>query len=240
MPSYSPGCIAPPGEGQRRSAQSEGSRTASTSATGEGAARTQTTTPALDPHAERALQALRRRDQEVRTHELAHLGAAGQYALGGPRYTYQTGPDGGRYAIGGEVPVDTGPVAGDARATLQKAMQLRRAALAPAHPSGADLAIAAQASNMAAQAQQDLSLDTKSSATAQPGTPKTTVSDTKDGDNGDASPPTVSGATHHLCSPNCLACSTVASSLPGTTVSTPPLVSARTAVQSYQRAASGY
>src|SRR5262245_33353013 len=121
MPSYSPSRTAPLGETQWRTAPAEESGTPSTSATGEGAARPQATTTTLDPEAERVLQTLRQRDQEVRTHELAHLGAAGPHALGGPSYTYQTGPDGRRYAIGGEVPVDTGPVAGDARATLQKA-----------------------------------------------------------------------------------------------------------------------
>ncbi|RMF90863.1 MAG: hypothetical protein D6736_06135 [Nitrospinota bacterium] len=110
----------------------------------------------LDPREERIVEELRQRDQEVRAHEQAHLMAAGRYARGGPRFTYQIGPDGKRYAVSGEVPIDVSPVPGDPEATIQKAATIRRAALAPAHPSSADLAIAARAAQMAAQAQQEL------------------------------------------------------------------------------------
>ena len=73
---------------------------------------------------------LKSRDREVRAHEQAHLAAAGPYATGGPSYTYQEGPDGRRYAVGGEVGIDTSPVSGDPEATIQKAQQIRAAALA--------------------------------------------------------------------------------------------------------------
>ena len=96
------------------------------------------------------------RDREVRAHEQAHLAAAGGYAKGGPTYTYQTGPDGIRYAIGGEVSIDTSPVPGNPRATLAKAQAIQAAANAPAEPSGQDRAVAAAAAQMAARAQAEL------------------------------------------------------------------------------------
>jgi hypothetical protein len=51
------------------------------------------------------LKELKSRDTEVRNHENAHQSAGGQFA-GSPSYTYQAGPDGRRYAIGGEVSID--------------------------------------------------------------------------------------------------------------------------------------
>lgn len=47
------------------------------------------------------------RDRVVRSHEQAHFSAAGQYARGGIEYTYQMGPDGMLYAVGGHVNIDT-------------------------------------------------------------------------------------------------------------------------------------
>jgi hypothetical protein len=95
---------------------------------------------------------LKARDQEVRRHEAAHAAAGGQYA-GAPTFSYEQGPDGQRYAVGGEVSIDTSPVDGDPEATARKADQIRRAALAPADPSSQDQAVAAAATKMKAQAQ---------------------------------------------------------------------------------------
>ncbi|MCH8129990.1 MAG: hypothetical protein IIC70_08840, partial [Acidobacteria bacterium] len=58
--------------------------------------------------------------------------AAGSNASGGPTFEFTTGPDGKRYAVGGEVQIDTSAVDGDPQATIQKMQQVRRAALAPA------------------------------------------------------------------------------------------------------------
>ena len=99
---------------------------------------------------------LKERDREVRTHEQAHVAAGGQYVRGGVQLEYQTGPDGRRYAVGGEVSIDSSPVAGDPQKTIQKAQQIRRAATAPAEPSGQDQRVAVAASQMEAQARQDL------------------------------------------------------------------------------------
>jgi hypothetical protein len=71
----------------------------------------------------------------VRAHEQAHLVAAGRYASSGGTFPYETGSD---YAVGGEVAIDTSAIAGDPEATLRKMEQIRRAALAPANPSGQD------------------------------------------------------------------------------------------------------
>ena len=99
---------------------------------------------------------LKARDREVRAHEQAHVAAAGSYARGGPAYTYQRGPDGQNYAVGGEVSIDTSAIEGDPEATIRKAQVVRAAALAPADPSAQDRAVAAAATQMEAQARQDL------------------------------------------------------------------------------------
>lgn len=100
---------------------------------------------------------LRARDRQVRAHEQAHLGAAGGLANSGPSYTTQRGPDGHTYAVGGEVSIDTSTVTNDPEATIQKAQQIRRAALAPADPSAQDLAVAAQATAQEQEARAELS-----------------------------------------------------------------------------------
>ncbi len=98
---------------------------------------------------------LRVRDREVRTHERAHKALAGN--LAGPvQYSYQTGPDGKKYAIGGEIDIDTSSVPGNPEATAQKAEQIIRAAYAAAEPSPQDRRVAAQAQQMLVQARQDL------------------------------------------------------------------------------------
>lgn len=86
---------------------------------------------------------LKARDLEVRAHEAAHMAAAGGYA-GGASYSYQQGPDGNSYAIGGEVSIDTSAL-DDPEATAQKMKIVRAAAMAPANPSGQDYAVAASA-----------------------------------------------------------------------------------------------
>lgn len=98
---------------------------------------------------------LSKRDQEVRAHEQAHAAVGGRYT-GAPTYTYTRGPDGRRYAVGGEVSIDSGPIANDPEATLRKMEVVLRAALAPAEPSPQDLRVAAQAQVTMAQARAEL------------------------------------------------------------------------------------
>ena len=101
------------------------------------------------------IQKLRSRDAEVRAHENAHIAAAGGLASAAS-YSYQSGPDGKRYAIGGHVNIDTSP-GRNAEETLMKAERIRSAALAPADPSPQDRAVAAQASQMASAARSQIS-----------------------------------------------------------------------------------
>jgi len=111
---------------------------------------------ANDPQQQQKIEGLKRRDQEVKTHEQAHLAAAGGLAIGGANFNFIIGPDGKRYAIGGEVGIDVSEVAGDPQATIRKAEIIRRAALAPAHPSAQDYSIASKAAAMGAKAAMEL------------------------------------------------------------------------------------
>jgi len=103
----------------------------------------------------RLIQALSQRDREVRAHEAAHLAAAGRYAGSGANFTYQRGPNGVNYAIGGEVTLDTSTPS-DPQQALAKANQIRAAALAPTQPSTQDRTVAAQATQAAAQARANI------------------------------------------------------------------------------------
>ena len=87
---------------------------------------------------------LKERDTEVRAHEAAHAATGGSFA-GSPSFEFQVGPDGKRYAIGGEVQIDTSPIDGNPSATIDKLRQVQAAALAPAEPSGQDKKVAQQA-----------------------------------------------------------------------------------------------
>ncbi len=102
-----------------------------------------------------ALTKLQARDKEVRAHEQAHLAAAGGYATSGASFTFQKGPDGNSYAVGGEVGIDMSKES-DPSATIQKMRAVKRAALAPANPSSTDRQIAAQATAKETQARQEL------------------------------------------------------------------------------------
>ena len=110
----------------------------------------------LSDDAQKEVESLKKRDREVRQHELAHLIAGGQYVRGGPTYTYKIGPDGQRYAVGGEVQIDTGEIPDDPEATLKKMQVVERAALAPKDPSGQDYRVAAQARRQEMKARAEL------------------------------------------------------------------------------------
>jgi hypothetical protein len=103
----------------------------------------------------RELQILKLRDAEVRAHEQAHLSAAGQYARGGASFSFERGPDGASYAVAGQVGIDLSKER-TPEDTVRKMQIVRRAALAPLSPSGADRSIAARAGVMESQARQEL------------------------------------------------------------------------------------
>lgn len=98
----------------------------------------------------RVVRELEDRDRQVRAHEAAHAAAGGALA-GAPSFSFQTGPDGRSYAIGGEVSIalEAGHTPEE---TIARARQIRAAALAPADPSGQDLSVAASATVMESRA----------------------------------------------------------------------------------------
>lgn len=119
------------------------------------------------------VEQLEARDAEVRTHEMAHIAVGGQYITSGASFSYQRGPDGKSYAVGGEVSIDTSPVPGDPEATLKKMKRVRAAALAPAQPSSQDLKVA---SNAAAQVAEVMGQITELKAEEQANQMETAVS----------------------------------------------------------------
>ncbi|MEO1111355.1 MAG: putative metalloprotease CJM1_0395 family protein [Pseudomonadota bacterium] len=105
----------------------------------------------LNEAEEKQVQELAKRDREVRAHEQAHARVGGPYA-GAPSYTFQQGPDGKRYAIGGEVQIDTSKEK-TPQETIRKMQIVIRAALAPAEPSSQDLKVAQLARSQLSEAQ---------------------------------------------------------------------------------------
>lgn len=118
----------------------------------------------LTPEALALVAQLKARDTEVRQHEQAHLATAGGLATSGASYTYQRGPNGVDYAIGGEVHIDTSP-GRTPQETIERAHTIQAAALAPADPSGADRAVAAQAQQLELQARAELATQQVEQAT---------------------------------------------------------------------------
>ena len=98
---------------------------------------------------------LQARDREVRAHEQAHASVGGIYASA-PTYDYVTGPDGQRYAVGGEVKIDVSPVPDNPEATIDKMIVVKQAALAPREPSTQDRRVARTADQYRQVAEADL------------------------------------------------------------------------------------
>lgn len=107
----------------------------------------------LDPAEQAVVNQLRARDSAVRQEEEAHAAAAGPYGSA-PQYTYQIGPDGNAYAIGGHVDVSVS-MSGSAADRDRALATLQNAALAPNAPSGADMAAFRQASMLRATSNDD-------------------------------------------------------------------------------------
>lgn len=103
----------------------------------------------LSPEQQQEIAQLKARDAEVKAHEQAHIAAAAGLTTSAPSYSYQTGPDGKKYAIGGEVSINT-PQGNDPEENIRNAESLKRAALAPADPSSQDRAVAANADKIIA------------------------------------------------------------------------------------------
>jgi SprA family protein len=107
----------------------------------------------LTPEEKDVVRDMRGRDLEVRAHEQAHKNTGGPHA-GAISLSYDKGPDGQQYAVGGSVPIDMSPEASP-EATIAKMRIVAAAALAPADPSGPDRAIAQAAQGQIIQATAD-------------------------------------------------------------------------------------
>ncbi|MCJ8312183.1 MAG: hypothetical protein HRU38_07800 [Saccharospirillaceae bacterium] len=89
---------------------------------------------------------LKARDQEVRSHEMAHKIVGGKYAAG-VSLEYTKGPDGVNYAKAGEVSISVSTNS-NPELTVRKMQQIKQAALAPREPSNQDRAVAATATQL--------------------------------------------------------------------------------------------
>ena len=87
----------------------------------------------LNPQEQALVKELALRDQEVRAHELAHK-SAGAGLTSAATFTYQQGPDGKQYAIGGVVQIQITP-GNTPEEPIRRAMQVTAAATAPANSS---------------------------------------------------------------------------------------------------------
>lgn len=118
---------------------------------------------------------LKTTDAQVKAHEHAHLAAAAGLKTSGPNYEYETGPDGKKYAVAGDVNISY-QASSDPEVNLRNAQQLRAAALAPADPSAQDRKVAAQAEREIAQARQEI-LEEQNNAEEDDTNSNTTASD---------------------------------------------------------------
>jgi hypothetical protein len=119
----------------------------------------------LSDNDRKVVEQLKARDREVRAHEQAHARVGGQYA-GAPGYDYQLGPDGRRYAVGGEVQIDISK-ASSPEQTVQKMEQVVASAMAPQQPSAQDVRVANQARQIAAEARSELNMQRTENTTDQ-------------------------------------------------------------------------
>ena len=122
----------------------------------------------LTPEQQQQINKLKQIDSKVRAHEQAHISVGADLIRGGPTFSYETGPDNKRYAVSGEVSIDTSP-ARTPEETIPKAQHIRATALAPAEPSAQDHAVAAQAGQLEQQARQALAVQQQEAAAAADG-----------------------------------------------------------------------
>lgn len=109
----------------------------------------------LTPQEKQEVAELKTTDAEVRAHEQAHKAAAGGLRTSAPNYEYETGPDGKKYAVAGDVNVSY-QHSSDPEVNLRNAQQLKASALAPADPSSQDRKVAAQADREITEARQEI------------------------------------------------------------------------------------
>jgi len=91
---------------------------------------------------ERVLSKFKKSDSDIRTHEQIH--ATIGHTTAPISYSYQKGPDGKMYAVGGAVRLDTS-IPDDPKAAQFKLDQLKRASNGPSDLSSSDITISTQA-----------------------------------------------------------------------------------------------
>lgn len=111
----------------------------------------------LSPEDLRVVDQLRATDRRVRAHEQAHVAVGADLVRGGANFAYETGPDRKRYAVAGDVSIDTSRER-TPEATIPKAQHIRATALAPADPSPQDRQVASLASQMEIEARQEAAM----------------------------------------------------------------------------------
>lgn len=104
---------------------------------------------------------LQSRNRDVVAHEEAHKSVGGSLA-GAISYTYERGPNGKRYAVGGDVPIQISQDPNNPQNTIARMRQVIAAALAPVDPSAQDRAVAARATQIMVSAQRSLLVQSKS------------------------------------------------------------------------------
>jgi hypothetical protein len=104
---------------------------------------------------QRQVAELQQIDRNVRAHEQAHISAGRGVVTSAANFSYTYGPDGRRYAVGGEVGVDTSAEK-KPEANIDKGMRIQAAALAPKDPSSQDYQIASVGKRLEAQGRSDL------------------------------------------------------------------------------------
>jgi hypothetical protein len=109
----------------------------------------------LSPEQQQEVNRLKAIDRKVRAHEQAHM-AAGAGLTGAANYQFTRGPDGRQYAVGGEVTINLSR-GQTPESTIERAVRIQAAALAPADPSAQDRSVAAAAAMMESQARAELS-----------------------------------------------------------------------------------
>ena len=108
----------------------------------------------LSSEEQQQLRDLERRDQQVRTRDMAFIAAAGG-AAGSYSVEYETGPDGRRYAVGADIKLDTSEGATPEQ-TLAKARALRAATMSARGESSTDASATAKAVRMEAEARAEI------------------------------------------------------------------------------------
>lgn len=117
----------------------------------------------LTPEQLQEIARLKQTDLKVRAHEQAHVSVGADLIRGGPNFSYTTGPDNQRYAVSGEVSIDTTP-GRTPQETIPKAQHIIATALAPAEPSAEDHSVAAQAGQLESKARQELFMQQENAA----------------------------------------------------------------------------